>query len=163
MIFFTNFLKNKQKAQISIEVIFSIILLLVFINLFNVYSKNIVETIEISKLKKQQTEINYNIYDFLKAQEYVISDENITVFNATLPIPTPLLVSTKGNCDVNFSDNFLIISTNYNDKIISSAINVYLEDTIIRPENDVLIKCGEQLFCELKISDDNRTIVCESS
>jgi len=140
--------KMKTKAQVSLEGIIVIIFLIIFIILFENLAQNTVQTIEISKIKQQQQEINLSLLEFIKYQDQQITSNkfNILDWNSSYNIPNITIPSKKIDCNVSISQNKIESSTLYNGVPIITTTSTFISNQIELP---IIAYCGQTLNCFL--------------
>ncbi|MDD3177932.1 MAG: hypothetical protein PHR26_00255 [Candidatus ainarchaeum sp.] len=145
------FLKNK-KAQFSIEVLFIIVFVILFIFIYDNLSKDNVYTLEVNKIISDQKEIALLINEYLAYTESINnydSNFNLNNYNSILKIPNIRTLSFKANCNINISNDSIYIFTDYKGK-------KYIEYTLPTKFNmfstDVNTFCGDELKCSYNLS-----------
>lgn len=143
-------MNRNKKGQVSIEVVIIIIFLIIFITVFNDLSNNTVETIELYKIKEQQSQISDSLYSFLKSQEIFVTDvvdNNFNVsFENTFKIPNITIPSKNVECKFIINPGFLNMIVEYDDSVIYYDQNMSLNNTKFS-FSDFEKYCGEIVTC----------------
>lgn len=146
-----------KKAQFSIEVLFVIVFLILFIFVFDNLAKDNVYTLEINKIKSDQKEIALLINEYVVSLESINNYDtnyNLESFTSTLKIPDIKIASSKANCDIFILNNLLYIVTDYKNGTNYVESSFPINSSIFSV--DLNTSCGQELICNL----DAGSIVC---
>jgi len=139
-----------RKGQVSIEVIIIVIFLIIFVTVFNDLSKDTVKTIEVYKIKEQQSQIADSVSGFLKTQEILstgIADDNFNIsFENSLKIPNIMVPSTNVDCRLVINPGHLNIIVNYDQTTLYYDRNLSLNMSKYK-FTDFNKYCGDYIIC----------------
>jgi len=135
-----------KKGQGSIEIIFGIFFLILFLYIFNILAQDTVNTIEVNKIKEDEQEIILSLSDFLYSGANIYDDNkfNIIDLNMVYNVPQINIPSSRVSCSIVVTDFRLSIITEYNDENIIYFVSSIVPDTFVLPINT---SCGNQLSC----------------
>ena len=147
----------KNKAQISLEILIVVLLIVVFLYIYTSLSNMTVQSLEINKIKEQQLDIALEVNNFLKTQDSLLdlSKNNYTQINNSINIPSINIASRKVNCTIDINHtNIVIYSSAYGGITTNLQTNLDSSNLIL----GLRTYCAQTLGCVL----DTDRIVCDS-
>ena len=136
-----------RKGQLSIEVLIIIIFLITFIYVYENLAEQAAYTIEVNKIKAQETTIGLSLNEFLEAQRNILKDENVIDYNASYRLQNIAIASRRINecfVDINLDTGIMIVQTDFSN--IYTEFNTNLNTDFNLPSR---INCGVTIVCSI--------------
>lgn len=136
-----------RKGQLSIEVLIILIFLITFIYVYDNLAEQTVYSLEVSKIKVQETTIGLSLNEFLEAQRNILKDTNVVDYNASYRLQNVEIASRRINdcfVDINTTTKQMIVQTDFSN--IYTDFNIQLDSDFNLPER---INCGTTITCKI--------------
>jgi len=147
---------KKQKAQITLEILVAIIVLMIFIFVFRQLVTITQETIETNHIKTEQIKLANSLNDLFTVTQGFVGDggfyakSNITDFSFNYEIPRIIVGTRKLNCQIDVNQTNIVVKNHHNKYIETNLSGLFLENI------DDTFYCGQTIECFL----DNNEIEC---